>query len=198
MSSWFRDYLYIPLGGSKQGLNKTIRNTFIIFLVSGFWHGANWTFIAWGLIHALGFLPLLISGNTRQTDTMVVAENNIYPTLQELLKMIATFIFVTFAWIFFRALTISDAIQFILQIFTPQGNHSIIPSLKATIIIPVLGLFYFDWRFRKNERNLNFFSYRILNWTLYLSLSVSIILYFFENQNASDFIYFQFYEETNL
>lgn len=113
LSSWFRDYLYIPLGGSKNGRTKTIRNVFIIFLVSGFWHGANWTFVIWGLIHALFFLPGFIR-----------KYNNVEKASQALpiqyLSILSTFSIVTFAWIFFRAQNIQEAINYIHRmLFTP-------------------------------------------------------------------------------
>lgn len=96
LSTWFRDYLYIPLGGSKGSLSKIVRNTFIIFLVSGFWHGANWTFIIWGFLNALYFLPLLlIKRNRKNLD--IVAENRVLPSIRELLSMFTTFSLTVFA-----------------------------------------------------------------------------------------------------
>ena len=103
LSSWFRDYLYIPLGGSRNGKIKAIRNTFIIFLVSGFWHGANWNFIVWGFIHSLGFIPLLILNQNRNYVSDVVAQDRCLPNVKEVWQMLRTFMFVTFAWIFFRS-----------------------------------------------------------------------------------------------
>jgi len=91
LSSWFRDYLYIPLGGSKKGKLIAVRNTFIIFLVSGFWHGANWNFIAWGGIHALGFMPLLLLNKNRRHVSYIVAEDRKVPNLREFLQMVYTF-----------------------------------------------------------------------------------------------------------
>lgn len=106
LSTWFRDYLYIPLGGSKGSLPRIIRNTFIIFLVSGFWHGANWTFIVWGFLNALYFLPLLLSKNNRK-NLNIVAENRNLPTIKEFANILLTFSLTVFAWIFFRAETVS-------------------------------------------------------------------------------------------
>ena len=117
LSTWFRDYLYIPLGGSKGSLSKIVRNTFIIFLVSGFWHGANWTFIIWGFLNALYFLPLLlIKRNRKNLD--IVAENRVLPSIRELLSMFTTFSLTVFAWIFFRAESVSQAFSYIDRIFT--------------------------------------------------------------------------------
>ena len=102
LSTWFRDYLYIPLGGSRGGTWMKVRNTFAIFLVSGFWHGANWTFIIWGALNAIYFLPLLLTNNNRK-NLGVVAEGKLLPSFRELFAMLTTFILTVFAWIFFRA-----------------------------------------------------------------------------------------------
>jgi len=112
LSTWFRDYLYIPLGGSKGGLWMKIRNTFIIFLVSGFWHGANWTFIIWGGLNALYFLPLLLAKKNRKNiDT--VAQDKIFPSVRESLSMIGTFSLTVLAWIFFRAESLPHALNYL-------------------------------------------------------------------------------------
>ena len=103
LSTWFRDYLYIPLGGSKRGKWLSIRNIFIIFIVSGFWHGANWTFIMWGLIHAMLYIPLFLRGKNRQYTTSIVAEGRWFPSLKELFQMGSTFFFSMIAWVFLEA-----------------------------------------------------------------------------------------------
>jgi D-alanyl-lipoteichoic acid acyltransferase DltB (MBOAT superfamily) len=124
LSTWFRDYLYIPLGGSKAGKLKSIRNVFIIFLVSGFWHGANWTFIAWAIIHALLFVPSFIVETNRNHLSDLTKTKYILPTFKETLLILKTFILVTIAWIFFRAESIAHAVDYIQQIlsfnFNPQ------------------------------------------------------------------------------
>ncbi|MDR0745689.1 MAG: MBOAT family protein, partial [Mediterranea sp.] len=108
LTTWFRDYIYIPLGGSRCSKWKVARNTLIIFLVSGFWHGANWTFICWGAFHALLFLPLLLFGRNRKY-TDVVAKGNVLPNLKEACQMLTTFLLVVIGWIIFRAETIHQA-----------------------------------------------------------------------------------------
>ena len=112
LSTWFRDYLYIPLGGSRVKTSLKIRNTLIVFLVSGFWHGANWTFIVWGALHAIYFLPLLLLSKNRR-NLEIVASKKYLPTLTELIGMITTFSLVTFAWIFFRAESLAHAFTYI-------------------------------------------------------------------------------------
>jgi alginate O-acetyltransferase complex protein AlgI len=121
LSTWFRDYLYIPLGGSRGSKWQQLRNVFIIFLASGFWHGANWTFVIWGGLHALFFLPLLFRNQNRRHLNQV-AENKMLPSFKELLQMLCTFGLTSFAWIFFRADSLVHALNFIKRIFT---NHSL-------------------------------------------------------------------------
>ncbi len=120
LSSWFRDYLYIPLGGSKGGIGSKVRNTFIIFLVSGFWHGANWTFIVWGLINAIYFLPLLLFNKNRIHLESATLNWN-FSSVKTVLSIIITFALTCLAWIFFRSKTITDAFAYIKRIF---ANHS--------------------------------------------------------------------------
>lgn len=195
LSSWFKDYLYFPLGGSKNGRAKMIRNTFIIFLVSGFWHGASWKFIAWGAIHACGFLPLAFLNRNRKHVTDIVAQNKKLPSVRELAQMIGTFSFVTFAWIFFRADDIQQAFSYIKRILTSIFNN---PSqlmhtnnLHGSIaLLYILPLIILDWWFRRNERELRTSKYALINW-LATNIMVVLILYnFFEK--ATTFIYFQF------
>ncbi len=117
LSSWFRDYLYIPLGGSKGSKMKQVRNVFIIFVVSGFWHGANWTYLAWGFINALYFLPLLLLNKNRSNIEMVQLQWN-FASAKEILHILYTFALACLAWIFFRAKSITDAVLYIKRIFT--------------------------------------------------------------------------------
>lgn len=108
LATWFRDYLYIPLGGSRGNTWIKVRNTFIIFVVSGFWHGANWTFIVWGTLNAIYFLPLLLTNNNRN-NLEIVAQGKFLPSGKELFSMFVTFGLIVFAWIFFRAENIGHA-----------------------------------------------------------------------------------------
>jgi D-alanyl-lipoteichoic acid acyltransferase DltB (MBOAT superfamily) len=125
LSSWFRDYLYIPLGGSKGKMWVKIRNTFIVFIVSGFWHGANWTFIIWGALNAIYFLPLLLT-QTNRTNLDIVAKGKRMPTFKEAIAMLVTFTLTVFAWIFFRASSIDHAFQYISSIFSNLQSYFII------------------------------------------------------------------------
>ncbi len=187
LSSWFRDYLYIPLGGSRNGKQKAIRNTFIIFLVSGFWHGASWNFIAWGFIHACGFLPLLLLNRNRQHTTDVVAQNRSLPKLKELWQMAATFAFVTFAWIFFRAETLPDAALYLQTFFTKFNTQGGI--IGSSILAWATLLILLDWYLRHNERSLRVPTNRILRNGIYFVFALAVLLKLGSHQS---FIYFQF------
>jgi D-alanyl-lipoteichoic acid acyltransferase DltB (MBOAT superfamily) len=193
LTTWFRDYLYIPLGGSRGGKGKAIRNTFIIFLVSGFWHGANWTFIVWGGFHALLFLPLLLLQKNRK-NTNLVAEGRIFPTLKEFFQMGCTFGLVVFGWIFFRASSISVAIDYIGMIF--NKSFLTIPLLiNRDFYIPFfINIFIFiliEWfqRDKKHGLEINNIHSPILRLGIYISL---FLLIFWFGASAEAFIYFQF------
>ncbi len=192
LSSWFKDYLYIPLGGSKEGKLKAVRNTFIIFLVSGFWHGANWNFIAWGFIHACGFLPLLLLNRNRKHVTDVVAQNTRLPSLKELWQMCSTFAFVTLAWIFFRADSLHFAVNFVKHmIFSFYENpDQILKSINGLSAFFYIGpLIIIDWFLRKNERKLKVLKFG--NNVLYIMLII-LVFWFMLRSNETSFIYFQF------
>ena len=185
LSTWFRDYLYIPLGGSRGSTALKVRNTFAIFIVSGFWHGANWTFIIWGLINALLFLPLLLAKRNRS--------NLNDPEISDLHRILLTFSITTIAWIFFRADSLSHAIDYLQNIAIWNSGKSL--SIKPTLVVYIALLFFGDWIGRKHDFALNTLSEGILSkspWlrlTLYLSLAYLILLYIGGQQN---FIYFQF------
>jgi alginate O-acetyltransferase complex protein AlgI len=193
LSSWFRDYLYIPLGGSKDGKFKAIRNTFIIFLVSGFWHGASWNFIVWGFLHACGFLPLLLLNRNRTHVSDVVAQDRKLPNLTELWQMGLTFAFVTLAWVFFRADTLPMAVDYLKNIVVSsisnplQYLHAPVGKSVFLYIIPLLVV---DWTLRRNERVLVFSQNKVIRVVIYIVLTLLIALYL--GTSKQDFIYFQF------
>ncbi|PIE87348.1 MAG: membrane-bound O-acyltransferase family protein [Bacteroidetes bacterium] len=190
LSTWFRDYLYIPLGGSREGTYKKIRNTFIIFLVSGFWHGANWTFIVWGALHALYFLPLLLTNRNRRNMT-IVAEGRVFPTFSNFIKIAITFLLVVLAWVFFRAENVGVAFHYIGEMFS-SSLLSIPENGYADKLILVVILLTFEWFGRKNQYAIATLGAkwpRLLRWLFYYLLIVSIFLFAGEEQ---EFIYFQF------
>ncbi len=193
LSSWFKDYLYIPLGGSKGGMWMKIRNTFIIFLVSGFWHGANWTFLIWGFLNALYIMPSIIfNSNRNHLDS--VAAGKFFPTIKELLAMTLTFTLTTFAWIFFRAENVTHAYQYITKIFT--AKLFIIEDFKDDsklfpIVTFILFFIIIEWLGREKQYAIAelFSKNRLFRWIFYYGLLLIILLYAGLNQQ---FIYFQF------
>jgi alginate O-acetyltransferase complex protein AlgI len=190
LSSWFRDYLYIPLGGSQGGMMMKIRNTFIIFLVSGFWHGANWTFIVWGALHAMYFLPLLITQNNRN-NIDAVAKGKSLPTLKELVSMVLTFGLTAFAWIFFRAKTIAEACSYIKNMFqfNFQGKFQFLDFERYSIeFLLMLGFFIvLEWNSREREHFITG------KWVTFKAIAILMaILIWGVFSSPSDFIYFQF------
>lgn len=191
LSSWFRDYLYIPLGGSKNGRYKAVRNTFIIFLVSGFWHGASWNFISWGFIHACGFLPLLLLNRNRRHLSEVVAFDRKLPNLSELWQMLRTFVFVTVAWIFFRADGMSNAlgyIQHMMSSIAKQPSQFLVLPEGKSIFIYIAPLIIGDWYLRRDERKLKTMN-SVVMFFVYMLLAALIVYNF---STDSNFIYFQF------
>lgn len=187
LSSWFRDYLYIPLGGSRRGKAIAVRNTFIIFLVSGFWHGANWTFIAWGLFHALLFLPLLMMNRTKSNLGEDLAGDRVFPGGKEFSQVILTFALVTVGWIFFRAPDISTALNYIGRIFSEFSlviDERVVYSFDLVMIAILL---IYDYVLMKKLQLPRFASF-----VFHLLLTIAIFGSFIEDRFANQFIYFQF------
>ncbi|MFV8346505.1 MBOAT family O-acyltransferase [Flavobacterium sp. ZB4P13] len=190
LSSWFKDYLYIPLGGSKGGKWMQIRNTFAIFLVSGFWHGANWTFIAWGALHAIYFLPLLLF-NKNRNHLEIVAQDRFLPTFKEATSILATFGLTTFAWIFFRANNLHHALEYISKIFSK--SLFTLPEVRPSNVILLIIIFMLvEWWGRKDNytlEKLGFQYNRAFRWSMYLAILIAIFIFGAKEQQ---FIYFQF------
>lgn len=199
LSTWFRDYVYIPLGGSFGSQWEKVRNTMVVFMVSGFWHGARWTFIIWGALNALYFLPLLLAKRNRKNmDT--VAEGRILPGVADLLRMTSTFLLVSLAWVFFRAESLAHAVAYLKRMFSSAmlespvkdvwaintGNHVIYLSLA------LIGFTILEWVQRDKQHALQLRTARlprVVRWSVYYGI---IIVCFFMNGAQQDFIYFQF------
>jgi len=190
LSTWFRDYLYIPLGGSKGGTWIKVRNTFIIFLVSGFWHGANWTFLIWGFLNALYIMPSIIF-NTHRKNLDTVAQGKLLPNFKELFLMMLTFSLTVFAWIFFRAQNVTHALSYISGIFTK--SLFTMPTVTPLVLFALIGLFIIiEWIGRQNQYAIAHFGLswpKPLRWSFYY-LIIAAIFYF--NGVEQQFIYFQF------
>lgn len=195
LSTWFRNYLYIPLGGSRGGTWMKVRNTFVIFMVSGFWHGANWTFVVWGLLNALYFLPLLLTQNHRK-NVEIVAKGKLFPNVKELLLMSLTFILTVFAWIFFRAENIGHAISYIAGILSPSlftiPEFAGVEKSWPTVCL-VLFFVLTEWTGREGPYAISHIVqkwYRPIRWSFY-SLLIFLIGMFMPTMETP-FIYFQF------
>lgn len=194
LSTWFRHYLYIPLGGSKRGQLIAIRNICIVFLVSGLWHGANWTFVVWGAFHALLYIPIFLMGRNRIYMNTVVAERSWLPTPTEVLQLVSTFLLVTFSRIFFRSPSISEAFAYINRIgqfsFDSQYQHPYGYRMIDYYILLVLFVLY-EFRIRRNERNPFPFRSKYVRFVAY-TLVLFAILLFYDDAVDRSFIYFQF------
>lgn len=190
LSSWFRDYLYIPLGGSKGSTWKKVRNTFIIFLVSGFWHGANWTFIVWGLLNALYIMPsIFFETNRRNLD--VVAQGRVFPNFREIVAMGVTFGLTVIAWVFFRARDLHHAFEYFGGMFS-VSTFSKPQIFPRSIILLILVFILIEWRGRTQEyaiANLELNFPKPVRWAIYYTLVLAIVWFAGEKQQ---FIYFQF------
>ena len=190
LSTWFRDYLYVPLGGSRGGNWMRIRNTFIIFIVSGFWHGANWTFIVWGLLNAIYILPSIIF-KTNRNNLDIVARGKIFPTIREFFSIQLTFALTVFAWIFFRSPNISSALSFISKIFS--GSFFTIPTEYSIQLFALIFFFIVvEWFGREKE-----YAIKIIgnNWSKpirYCFYFLIIATIFIFSTKEQQFIYFQF------
>ena len=195
LSTWFRDYLYIPLGGSRRGTWMKIRNTFIIFIVSGFWHGANWTFIIWCTLNAIYFLPLLLT-NKNRNHIDIVAKGKLLPNLKELSFMLLTFALTVIAWVFFRAESVSHALNILSEIFSLSifSNPNILNNTLELRIFPfILSLFIMvEWIGREQKyaiANLDSRVNKPIRFAFYYSI---IFLIFLFKGQSQEFIYFQF------
>tara|TARA_B100000809_G_scaffold249300_1_gene280407 strand:+ start:6747 stop:8195 length:1449 start_codon:yes stop_codon:yes gene_type:complete len=194
LSTWFRDYLYIPLGGSQQGTWVNTRNVFIIFIVSGFWHGANWTFIAWGVLHAIYFLPLLLVKKNRN-NLDVVALGKKVPSIKEFFAMLKTFALTVFGWIFFRADTIEHAFSYISEIFSISlfSLPDFTDAKRGLLVFIIVAIFVvIEWLGREQEYAIEVLGLkwkRSLRYAMYLIIILTI---FWFGGDQQQFIYFQF------
>lgn len=199
LSTWFRDYLYIPLGGSRGSAWFRVRNTFIIFLVSGFWHGANWTFIVWGGLNALYFLPLLIT-NRNRLNLGEIANTGLFPGVKEFLSILGTFLLTVLAWIFFRANNITHAFTYLKNLFSGLLDYT--SSVKAMLFLKntiglslIVMLFFFiiiEWLGRKDQFAIECLLEKKPKWVRYGFYYAIILMLFVFCGEKQDFIYFQF------
>lgn len=187
LNTWFVDYVYIPLGGSREGKWKSVRNTFVIFLLSGLWHGANWTYVTWGVYHASLFIPLLLLGKNKKYRN-TVAENSLFPTLKESYQILLTFSMVTIGWVIFRANSIEDFYNYVCC----MGGNWHIPSeiigFKSFFFIIIM--LVVEWFNRTKNHAFSFYLNKLyLRWGIYLLFAYLCLT---QAGDQIQFIYFQF------
>lgn len=189
LSSWFRDYLYIPLGGSQGGMWMKVRNTFVIFLVSGFWHGANWTFIIWGLLNAIYFLPLLLQNKNRSNMGEIEMNWNI-SSVKTILNILVTFALTTVAWIFFRAKSISEAMGYIQKMITDchfDSQYLSNQRYNFELLLLVIVFVLVEWLNRLKVEPLS----GKASW-IKVTIAIMALLALGVYSDYKEFIYFQF------
>ena len=196
LNTWFVDYVYIPLGGSRDGKWHTIRNIMIVFLLSGLWHGADWSFVAWGAYHGL-LLVLLILLNRNTKYEHVVAYDKILPTFFELGQMLLVFVLATFGWMMFRADNMSQFIDYTARMCTTDLLS--MPKLQGnTILLMNIALmFIIEWFMRHQKHGLDFKVSLIHNYTLYAAMryilyTLIFILILLFGGHTENFIYMYF------
>jgi D-alanyl-lipoteichoic acid acyltransferase DltB (MBOAT superfamily) len=195
LSAWFKDYIYIPLGGSRRGIFISIINTFVIFILSGFFFFLNWTFIIWGAINAVCFLPLLLLRRNRKYIN-IVAKDKSLPSFHEALNILCTFVIVTFLWIIFRSANINHAVRFIGRIFSPSlFSIPMFTDRKKSLITILLVVIFviIEWIGRREEFAIqNIRNYKTSIKRYFLIICIIFVILFFGNFGENSFIYFQF------
>jgi D-alanyl-lipoteichoic acid acyltransferase DltB (MBOAT superfamily) len=193
LSSWFRDYVYIPLGGNKVGIAAQLRNTWIIFLLSGLWHGANWTFVCWGALNALYFMPILLAGKNRLFLDHV--PGRWIPGAADALRITLTFVQVMLAWVLFRSESLSQALAVYAGMFNPsdwmKGDYALLLGVPKTLLM--IGLMTaFEWYGRRGNHALQLLErvyYAPIRWAVYYLLLLALVWF---DGLQQQFIYFQF------
>tara|TARA_X000000950_G_scaffold285414_1_gene391320 strand:+ start:1920 stop:2579 length:660 start_codon:yes stop_codon:yes gene_type:complete len=190
LSSWFRDYIYIPLGGSKVKKVIALRNIFIVFIISGLWHGANWTFVIWGIFHAALFTPSFLLNNNRKYLNSFIGEKNGLLSIRDFFNVLFTFILVTIGWVFFRSDNFGNAIKYLNKMFDFL-SFKLDHNIKNEYLIILLVFIIIEFYQRGKERDVSFFKNRFLDRFFWYFLVCLTTLLFFK-ENPTNFIYFQF------
>ena len=190
LTTWFRDYIYFPLGGSQCGKWKTIRNVYVVWGISGLWHGANWTFVCWGLFHAT-LLAIYSMFGINTKCKQVVASRRIIPNTKEIIQIALTFFLAVIGWIIFRAETMTQAVEYLSAMIINKFFDA--SMLKGTVNL-CFGLLFIEWLQRDKRHALQFsnmrpFNYRFVRWGIYYVILWMIVKF---TGNVQTFIYFQF------
>jgi len=190
LTSWFRDYIFYPLGGGLISRWKVIRNTLITFTVSGLWHGANWTFVVWGFAHGMLMVPIILG--IQKTHTKKVAHNRMFPKWNDLWQMALTLSLVTALWVVFRADSITQAVEYLTRCFTAFDLHLLTSKRDILRSLVVVGaMFILEWQKREAHTPLDLkFRSRSVRWLFYTLVLITILL--LGNFNESAFLYGQF------
>jgi alginate O-acetyltransferase complex protein AlgI len=194
LSTWFRDYLYIPIGGSRGSTLLQIRNIFIVFLVSGLWHGANWTFLCWGALHALFFIPLVLMKRNR-TFLHSIETKWLFPSLKEGLLIVFTFSITSLSWVFFRAESVSESLLYFQGMFSNSilTFPDILRDIKAIVLVLfIFGMLFIEWIARDHQFGIERITLkwpRPVRYGFYYGLTMVIFMF---KGIPQDFIYFQF------
>lgn len=183
LTSWFTDYIYIPLGGNRQGRKRTIINTLIVFTICGLWHGANWTFVLWGFLNGMFFLPLLLQKSPKKYKHEPICGNT-----TTLLKMAITFSMVSFSWICFRSPNVSSFLYYVEKMFTKglNGNLGDIPKLGCVFLFSII---IFEWCKRNDEYALQKVSVSKNAFIRVLIYALLFIITYCYRGNTTTFIY---------
>jgi D-alanyl-lipoteichoic acid acyltransferase DltB (MBOAT superfamily) len=188
LSSWFRDYVYIPLGGSRVSSARRVRNVLVTFTVSGLWHGASWNFVIWGFLHGLYYVPLLLSGKQQRHRDEGVASRRLLPTSGEVLRMVTTFVLVLLAWVFFRASTLGQALSILGRMLLMAPGDAALTFAPIALVLLVLGL---EWIQRTREHGLEIALRPVwMRWSAYYSMLLLLLL--LGSTGHVPFLYFQF------
>ena len=195
LSTWFRDYLYIPLGGSKGTKWLTVRNIFITFIASGLWHGANWQFLTWGAAHALLYTIYFLLKKNLSQPKIIISKDNLFPTPKEFFQILSTYFSITIVWVFFRGESIMESLVYLYNMFY---NFSF-PSTNLGGFLLIFPFVCFEWLFRHDQKLIYFIDGRFkyskynLNRICYYLILFFLIAKLLSNESeTTDFIYFQF------
>jgi D-alanyl-lipoteichoic acid acyltransferase DltB (MBOAT superfamily) len=188
LTSWFTEYIYIPLGGNRRGKLRTILNTLIVFSICGLWHGANWNFVFWGFLNGLLFIPLLLQKSPQKYKGVPIKL-----CFSDSSKMVLTFLVITFCWIFFRAPDLNQAFSYCFSIFANYECPLMFPQIEGLRFLMLILIVFIVVEWKNREFNHGLESLAQLNityrWGIYL---LCLLLIFVMRKTASSFIYFSF------